>query len=101
MGISVVKFTFGPFQENTYIAHDGTACVIIDPGCSNRQEEQELVSVISDANLTPKAILLTHGHIDHVFGVPNRKYLWIEKTCGGRTLPFLCLLYTGTLSSSL
>jgi glyoxylase-like metal-dependent hydrolase (beta-lactamase superfamily II) len=68
MGISVVKFTFGPFQENTYIVHDGAACVIIDPGCSNRQEEQELISVISNTNLTPKAILLTHGHIDHVFG---------------------------------
>ena len=68
MGISVVKFTFGPFQENSYVVHDGTSCVIIDPGCSNRQEEQELISLISDTNLTPKAILLTHGHIDHIFG---------------------------------
>ena len=68
MGISVVKFTFGPFQENTYVVHDGEACVIIDPGCSNRSEEQELVSFVSNNNLTPIAILLTHGHIDHIFG---------------------------------
>ncbi|MBL4862791.1 MAG: MBL fold metallo-hydrolase [Crocinitomicaceae bacterium] len=68
MGLSVQKFTFNPFQENTYVVHDATDCVIIDPGCYERHEQEELVSFISENNLTPKAVLLTHAHLDHVFG---------------------------------
>ncbi|MEI7803660.1 MAG: MBL fold metallo-hydrolase, partial [Bacteroidota bacterium] len=36
-------FTFNPFQENTYILFDETnECVIIDPGCSDDAERNEL-----------------------------------------------------------
>lgn len=68
MGLSIEKFVFNPFQENTVIIHDGDSCVIIDPGCYERHEQEELVSFISDNNLTPKAVLLTHAHLDHIFG---------------------------------
>ena len=68
MGLSIAKFTFNPFQENTIVVHDGDSCVIIDPGCYERREQEELVSYISENNLTPKAVLLTHAHLDHIFG---------------------------------
>lgn len=68
MGIHVQKFTFNPFQENTYVIHDGSSCVIVDPGCFDRNEQLELTGFISKNNLTPLALLQTHAHIDHVLG---------------------------------
>lgn len=67
--ISVQKFSFNGFQENTYIVFDQQKnCVVIDPGCYERHEEQELQAFIQDNGLTPLALLNTHAHIDHVLG---------------------------------
>lgn len=68
VGISIKKFTFNPFQENTYIIHDDESCVIIDPGCYETHEKDALSSYISENDLTPMALLLTHAHIDHILG---------------------------------
>ena len=41
MASTIKFFTINPFQENTYIIYDETLeCIIIDPGCSNPDEEQ-------------------------------------------------------------
>ena len=65
----VVQLTFNPFQENTYILFDETKeCVIIDPGCYERHEQEELVEFIAEKGLTPVKLLSTHSHIDHVLG---------------------------------
>jgi glyoxylase-like metal-dependent hydrolase (beta-lactamase superfamily II) len=65
----VICLTFNAFQENTYILHDETGeCIIVDPGNSNAMEDQKLVSVIKEANLTPVKLINTHCHLDHVFG---------------------------------
>ena len=40
--LSVAKFTFNPFQENTYVVHNGNEAILIDPGCWNAAEEHEL-----------------------------------------------------------
>jgi glyoxylase-like metal-dependent hydrolase (beta-lactamase superfamily II) len=55
-----------PFAENTYIAHlpGSPACVIIDPGF----EPEPIFQLLAKRNLTPVAILNTHGHIDHIAG---------------------------------
>lgn len=76
MATHVEKMTFSPFQENTYIVHDGTHCVIIDPGCYEQHERNFLANFIESKGLTPLAILLTHGHLDHIFGVDfvQKKY---------------------------
>lgn len=76
MATHVEKMTFNPFQENTYIVHDGTVCVIIDPGCMERYEENQLVNYVESNNLTVAAVLLTHGHLDHIAGLDfvNKKY---------------------------
>ena len=67
--ITIHYFAFSPFQENTYALHDETKeCVIIDPGCYDDLERNELVAYIADNGLTPVRLLNTHCHIDHVFG---------------------------------
>ena len=68
MSITVQKFVLNPFQENTFIVHDNDVCVIIDPGCYQKHEQDAIVDYIESNNLTPQAILLTHAHLDHVFG---------------------------------
>lgn len=67
--IQIQGFTFNPFEENTYILYDETKeCVIIDPGCYNDHERQELADFIKSEELKPVKLLNTHGHIDHVCG---------------------------------
>lgn len=67
--LKVEVFTFNPFQENTYLISDSNKnCVIIDPGCYEKHEQQELSEYISSNGLKPLALLSTHSHIDHVLG---------------------------------
>jgi hydroxyacylglutathione hydrolase len=64
-------FTFSPIQENTYVLYDEATleAVIIDPGCYDQYEKEELADFITDNRLKVKQILLTHAHLDHIFGV--------------------------------
>lgn len=67
--ITIQIFPFNPFSENTYVLSDETGeCVIIDPGCHNSAEEQELKKYIESNQLRPVKLLNTHCHVDHVFG---------------------------------
>ncbi|HPF89931.1 MAG TPA: MBL fold metallo-hydrolase [Flavobacteriales bacterium] len=66
--LNVAKFTFNPFQENTYVLHDGHEAIVVDPGCWNRQEQRELEEYLEQNALTPVRLVLTHAHIDHVLG---------------------------------
>lgn len=67
--ITVHSFTFGPFQENTYVLYDDTLeCIIIDPGCYDQKERTELAAFIDEKKLKPVKLINTHCHLDHVFG---------------------------------
>lgn len=67
--INIQYFTFGPFQENTYILWDDTKeCIIIDPGNSTASEHQKLKNFITEKMLKPVRLILTHAHIDHING---------------------------------
>lgn len=69
MGVKVASFQFNAFQENTFIVWDSQHnCVIIDPGCYEKHEEEELFNFIDDNQLKPIALLNTHAHIDHILG---------------------------------
>lgn len=62
-------FTFNPFAENTYVLYDDTKeCVVIDPGCSNADEQNQLTDFIEQKGLKPVKLVNTHCHIDHVLG---------------------------------
>ncbi len=69
MGVKVHSFQFNPFQENTFVIYDQEKkCVIIDPGCYERHEEDILFGFIEEKQLQPMALINTHAHIDHILG---------------------------------
>src|SRR5262249_11726449 len=74
--IELHQFIFNDFQENTYVLWDKTdKCVIIDPGCYDPNEREDLKKFIEGKNLKPVLLLNTHCHLDHVFG--NK---WVKET---------------------
>jgi glyoxylase-like metal-dependent hydrolase (beta-lactamase superfamily II) len=67
--IKVERKVFNAFQENTYLVYDETGeCLIIDPGCQEAYEEEELFDFIKSKGLKPVGHLYTHAHIDHILG---------------------------------
>lgn len=63
------KFTFNPFQENTWIIYsEQKNCIIIDPGCYSAEEKNTLKNFIDSHQLNPVKLINTHCHIDHVLG---------------------------------
>lgn len=67
--VHIKQFEFSPFQENTYLLYtDDKTCWIIDPGCYFPEEKQELKAFIASNALKVERLLLTHCHLDHVFG---------------------------------
>lgn len=72
--LHIACFTFNAFQENTYIIYNNEKdCWIIDPGMYESEEVSYLKKYISDNQLIPRAIINTHTHIDHIFGVAALK----------------------------
>jgi len=67
--ITIKRFVFNPFQENTYLLYDQTKeAVLIDAGCYAQAERDKLSNFLKDNNLTLKRLLNTHSHIDHILG---------------------------------
>ena len=67
--MKIQSFVFSPLYENTYVLWDDTKNgLIVDPGCYEKYEFEELISFIDQSNLNIKAIVNTHCHIDHVLG---------------------------------
>jgi glyoxylase-like metal-dependent hydrolase (beta-lactamase superfamily II) len=64
--VVVARIESAPFAENTYVFHrrGGSACLVVDPGF----EPGAVIDWIEKHGLTPAAILLTHGHSDHIAG---------------------------------
>jgi len=66
MQVSIEKFVTGPIETNTYLViNENNQCLIIDPssGCS------DLLDLLKKQNITPDAIVITHGHFDHCLGI--------------------------------
>ncbi|UVE95539.1 MBL fold metallo-hydrolase [Dietzia sp. B32] len=63
--MQIVGFPAGMFQTNCYIVGDDAGdCVIVDPG---QDSEAQVRRQISESGFRPRAVLLTHGHLDHIW----------------------------------
>ncbi|WP_211270204.1 MBL fold metallo-hydrolase [Rhodococcus phenolicus] len=62
----VTGFPAGMFQTNCYILAQDNAkdCVVVDPG---QDAAEPLNEFLTGSDLRPRAVLLTHGHLDHVW----------------------------------
>lgn len=65
--MKIVSLPLGDYQTNTYILYEegGSKCLIVDPG----YEAFHIMRHVNQLNLEVEAILLTHGHFDHVGAV--------------------------------
>ena len=74
----VTGFPAGSFAANCYIVAPapGEQCVIIDPG---QDSERGIEEILAAHRLSPAAVLLTHGHLDHVWSV--------APVCGAKGIP--------------
>jgi hydroxyacylglutathione hydrolase len=76
--VLIAGFPAGSFAANCYLlaTAPGTECLIIDPG---QDAEQGINEIVERYRLRPAAVLLTHGHIDHIWSV--------APVCGARNIP--------------
>lgn len=66
---NVNRFVFNSFGVNTYVLTDNTGkCLIVDPACQSKHEENELATFLTGNNLQPTGMVNTHFHIDHIVG---------------------------------
>ena len=65
--MNLVRLTLGNYQTNCYLvwAEGSASCAVIDPG----YDPERILEKVRSLGLTLDAVLLTHGHFDHVGGV--------------------------------
>ena len=65
--MNLTTLTVGPIETNCYIIYneDAKSALVIDPG----DEAERILARLEALELRPAAILLTHGHFDHVEAV--------------------------------
>ena len=64
----IAGFPAGPWGTNCYLAATGPGeeCVVIDPG---KDAAPGVADVVREHRLKPVAVLVTHGHVDHMWCV--------------------------------
>ena len=68
--IHIEHFTFNSFQTRCSVVWDDSGvCAFVDPGCASAAELSRLTAFTASRGLRPAAIMLTHAHFDHIYGV--------------------------------
>lgn len=69
--LQIQQFSFNILGTNCYVLYGAAPgrCVVVDPGMYRPNEEERFFAFLADNGLEPDAVLLTHAHFDHVWGV--------------------------------
>lgn len=59
----IAGFAAGPFQTNCYVVSNGDRAFVIDPGLGAHEAVSQMAQ---EQGLNVEAVVLTHGHIDHI-----------------------------------
>ena len=64
----IAGFPAGPWAANCYVVATGpgTECVVVDPG---KDSADGIAEIVREHRLKPVSVLLTHGHVDHMWSV--------------------------------
>ena len=73
--MDIRTYVMGPIATNTYVMVSGNEAIIIDPA----SKPEKMIEKLGDLDL--KAVLLTHGHFDHI------------KACDGLYEKYHCPIY--------
>ncbi len=65
----ISRVVAGPFQTNTYLLQSGQEAIIIDPGF----DSSTYLEGFTLDGLEIKAVIATHGHLDHLFDIEGLK----------------------------
>lgn len=65
--MKIAIFSLGVMQTNCYflISESSNECIIVDPGA----EFDKIKEKLEKRNLTPKKVIITHGHFDHIMAL--------------------------------
>ena len=88
MKLAIRMMVLGPVQTNCFflINEDTKEVLIIDPA----DRAQKIIEWINSEGLKPVAILLTHGHFDHIMGIQDfRKVYDVPVYAGEREAALL------------
>jgi glyoxylase-like metal-dependent hydrolase (beta-lactamase superfamily II) len=66
--VLIAGFPAGPWGTNCYVVATGRGaeCVVVDPG---KDASAGVQQVVDEHGLKPVAVLVTHGHVDHMWCV--------------------------------
>jgi hydroxyacylglutathione hydrolase len=66
--VLIAGFPAGSWAANCYVVATGpaTECVVVDPG---QDSARGIADIVAEHRLKPIAVLLTHGHLDHMWSV--------------------------------
>jgi hydroxyacylglutathione hydrolase len=66
--VLIAGFPAGPWGTNCYVVATapGSECVVVDPGM---ESTEGVAQVVAEHRLKPVSVLVTHGHVDHMFCV--------------------------------
>ena len=90
--LTVKSNVVGMIGTNSYLLINNTTkeAIIVDPGAEAGRIEKS----VKDNEVTPAAILLTHGHFDHILAANElREYLYVQAERKNSSLQAACLIF--------